>query len=162
MFLTQLLSFSALCFKGDALVLTVDPTEYMDRLVDYCMVKVYAVIRVKETNQLFSEEDDFSLTKPALKIEPVGRIQSGRMSRIRLSFLNPLQVRLTECRITLECPGVFAPLSEKVEDVRGAKMFSHEALVVPRTAKNSTIVACFTSREMIDVHGSAKLEFNQP
>ena len=77
---------------GDALVLTVDPTEYFDKLVDYCMIKVYAVIRVAETNQFWSEEDDFSLVKPKLKVEQLGQLYAGRMGRIRLSFINPLEV----------------------------------------------------------------------
>ena len=57
---------------GDTLALTVHPTEYMDLLVDYCMVKVHAVVRVHETNQFWSEEDDFTLTKPTMKVEASG------------------------------------------------------------------------------------------
>merc|ERR1712241_688274 len=52
--------------KRDALTLTVRPEEYMDQLVDYNIVKVYAVVRVIETNQFWSEEDDFTLCKPSL------------------------------------------------------------------------------------------------
>ena len=44
----------------------------MDLLVDYCMVKVHAVVRVHETNQFWSEEDDFTLTKPTMKVEASG------------------------------------------------------------------------------------------
>ena len=62
---------------GDALTLTVRPEEYMDQLVDYNIVKVYAVVRVIETNQFFSDEDDFTLVKPSLKVEQVGQLQVG-------------------------------------------------------------------------------------
>ena len=33
------------------------------------MVKIYSQIRVKETKQTWSEEDDFILEKPQLKLE---------------------------------------------------------------------------------------------
>ena len=131
----------------------------MDLLVDYCMVKVYAVVRVVETNQFWSEEDDFTLCKPSLKVEPVGQLQAGRLGRIRLSFVNPLDVPLTRCRITLESPGAFYPISEQVSNVSAKRSFQHEVLVTPRRSGISTMaVASFTSYEMIDVHGSVKLD----
>jgi len=144
--------------KSDALALTVYPADYNDLLVDYCIVKITAVVRVHETNQFWSEEDDFTLTKPTLKVEAVGTLQAGRMGRIRLSFINPLEVSLTRCRISLESPGAFHPIIEQVSDVRGRRSFEHEVLVNPRRAGVSTVVATFTSREMIDVHGSVKLD----
>ena len=33
------------------------------------MVKIYTLIKVQETNQVWSEEDDFVLEKPKLKVE---------------------------------------------------------------------------------------------
>lgn len=45
------------------------PSDYMSKLVDYCMVKIYTLIKVQETNQVWSEEDDFVLEKPKLKVE---------------------------------------------------------------------------------------------
>ena len=51
------------------MALTVYPEDYMDKLVDYCMVKIYSLIKVKETNQTWSDEDDFVLDKPVLNVE---------------------------------------------------------------------------------------------
>ena len=53
----------------DVLILTVRPEEYMDKLVEYCMVKVYSMIRVVDTNQTWTEEDDFVMDKPRLEME---------------------------------------------------------------------------------------------
>ena len=53
----------------DTLALTVYPSDYMGKLVDYCMLKIYGLIKVKETNQTWSEEDDFVLEKPKLQVE---------------------------------------------------------------------------------------------
>ena len=49
--------------------MTVYPSDYAGKLVEYCMVKIYSQIRVKETKQTWSEEDDFILEKPQLKLE---------------------------------------------------------------------------------------------
>ena len=56
-------------FTEDTLALTIFPTDYMGKLVDYCMMKIYGLIKVKETNQTWSEEDDFVLEKPKLQVE---------------------------------------------------------------------------------------------
>ena len=45
---------------------------YMDQLVEYCMVKCHAMVRVKETNQTWSDEDDFVMDKPKLSIRVSG------------------------------------------------------------------------------------------
>ena len=51
------------------LALTIDPDHYMGRLVDYCMVKINALVTVKETGQSWSGEDDLIMEKPKLDIE---------------------------------------------------------------------------------------------
>ena len=56
-------------FAEDTLILTVTPEEYMDKLVEYCMVKVYGMIRVVDTNQTWVGEDDFVMDKPRLDME---------------------------------------------------------------------------------------------
>ena len=40
----------------------------MGKLVDYCMMKIYSLIKVKETNQTWSEEDDFVMEKPKITL----------------------------------------------------------------------------------------------
>lgn len=42
----------------------VNPEDYLDRLVDYSMMKIYAIATVKETQQTWSKEDDFMIEKP--------------------------------------------------------------------------------------------------
>ena len=52
----------------ETLALEVHPGEYLDRVVEGCNVKCHAVVRVKETNQTWSDEDDFVMDKPKLSI----------------------------------------------------------------------------------------------
>ena len=55
----------------ETLAMTVYPEEYMDLLVEYCMLKINALIKVLETNQSWSGEDDFSMEKPKLSIQVI-------------------------------------------------------------------------------------------
>lgn len=43
----------------------VNPEDYLDRIVDFSMMKVYAIATVKETQQTWSKEDDFVIEKVA-------------------------------------------------------------------------------------------------
>ena len=45
------------------------PAVYLDRLVDYGNVKVYALATVEETKQTWSAEDDLVVEKPNLDVQ---------------------------------------------------------------------------------------------
>ena len=46
-----------------------------------------------------------------------GRLTRGRIGKVRLWFRNPLDVPLTGCRVSVESPGMAAPVKERVADV---------------------------------------------
>lgn len=142
----------------DILALTVYPVDYMGRLVDYCMMKIYTLIKVKETNQTWSEEDDFVLEKPKLKITVLNRLQLGRSGQIQVSFMNPLDVPLTQCRITLDGSGAFDEVKHQLGDIPAKGRCLHTLVVRPKKLGSGALVATFASEEMIDVYGSCKLE----
>ena len=51
------------------LQITVTADEYLDKLVDYSMMKIYAIATVQETQQTWAEEDDFMVQKPKLILQ---------------------------------------------------------------------------------------------
>ena len=59
----------AFFIAGTTLEMTIDPEKYMGRLVDYCMLKINAIVTVKETGQTWTGEDNLILEKPKLNIE---------------------------------------------------------------------------------------------
>ncbi len=71
------------CCAEDTLSLTIRPDDYLGRLVDYCMMKIYALIKVKETHQTWSDEDDFVMEKPKLKVEVGGLSNFCPFSAVR-------------------------------------------------------------------------------
>lgn len=48
--------------------LTVEPEEYVEKLVEYCNMKLYALASVEDTKQTWAAEDDFQVVVPGLKI----------------------------------------------------------------------------------------------
>lgn len=64
-----------LCFvKGESVQVRVTWEDYRDKIVDYAMVKFYALAIVQETKQIWSEEEDFQLEKPKLDVQVISII----------------------------------------------------------------------------------------
>ena len=84
--------------------------------------------------------------------------------RVTLSFANPLDVPLTNCKVSLECSGAILPMRENVQDVEAKGQFSHELTVIPRkqpfgsSGAKKTLAAVFSSNEMYAVNGSVEVE----
>lgn len=49
--------------------MSVQPDDYMDKLVEYGIMKIFALCVVDETHQAWCEEDDFQVVKPPMNIE---------------------------------------------------------------------------------------------
>ena len=47
----------------------ITPKEYLDKMVDMCLVKISCMVRVKETDEIHCETYDFRLSKPEITIE---------------------------------------------------------------------------------------------
>jgi len=68
MFLQLKLDFCFNYILGETLTMTVQPEEYMPKTVEYCHFLNRFIVRVRETEQLWTGEDDFILEKPKLDI----------------------------------------------------------------------------------------------
>lgn len=64
--------FSVRPGEREQLMTRVMPEEYMDKLSDHALVKIYAIANVEETKQTWSEEDDFTLFKPEITVRAMG------------------------------------------------------------------------------------------
>jgi len=140
--------------EKDTLILTVNPGEYLDKLVEYCMVKVYSMIRVVETNQTWTEEDDFLMDKPRLQMELVGEAKRKRMCQVKVSFTNPLPITLTQCFFMLEAPGILREVKKAYRDVEPKEKVEEVIGFYPRRAGSTKLVVRFNSFDMLDVNGT--------
>ena len=108
--------------------------DYRYKIVDYGMVKLFALSSVHETKQTWSEEDDFQLEKPKIDIQVQwifcvfiatqflelcilcqirGTPQVGQDCYVTFGFLNPLSTALSDCEFTFEGPGLVRPQTVK-------------------------------------------------
>lgn len=62
-------TFTVNAQQSEVLRIHVSPEDYLDKLVDHNLVKIYAIANVQETKQTWSEEDDFALTAPSMNIQ---------------------------------------------------------------------------------------------
>jgi len=67
----------------ETLRLRVKPDEYLEKLVEYCNMKIYAIATILDTNETWGEEDDFQVLKPNLDIK-VPYIEDPIISREEL------------------------------------------------------------------------------
>lgn len=132
--------------------------DYIDKLVDYSMMKIYAIATVKETQQTWSEEDDFMIEKPQLLVQTHGQLMVNRKFDLEIKFTNPLEQRLTSCGFTVEGPGLAQPLQIAYRDILPLETITHIESFVPRKAGPRTILVALHSAQLIDVIGSKQVQ----
>ncbi|KAK5646601.1 hypothetical protein RI129_005065 [Pyrocoelia pectoralis] len=143
--------------QKDLIKLHVKFSDYINKLVDHSLVKIYAIANVKETKQSWCEEDDFVLTKPTIKIDVKEKGSLGEDIKATFSFTNPIDVKLTNCKYTVEGHGLIRPKTVDFRDVNGKETVTFTETLTPTLAKQRTLVASFSSKEMQGVQGSTSI-----
>ncbi|XP_012266223.1 hemocyte protein-glutamine gamma-glutamyltransferase-like [Athalia rosae] len=142
----------------EQLKLTVKVDDYLEKLVEYSIMKLYAIATVKETNQTWAEEDDFQVLKPPITVKIDGELIVGKPAAISLSFTNPLNRILTQCKFNYAGPGLTRNKTLPFRDVGPNELVRVEHQFEPQKAGKQQIIATFTSKQLVDVTGSATVE----
>lgn len=140
--------------QRETLRITLTAKEYTDKLVDKCLIKIYAIANVKETKQTWSEEDDFQLQKPKLNIQIRGNPQVNQTSQATFSFLNPLPLPLMDCSFSVEGPGLQRPKIVRHRDVQPGELVTFTEYFRPKKEGERKIVGAFNSKQLTEVTGS--------
>lgn len=143
---------------SEQLRLRVTVEDYLDKLVEYCNMKLRCIATVVETKQTWAEEDDFQVLKPSIVVKIEGDPQVGVPSTITLSFKNPLKMPLTECKFNYAGPGLSKNKTIGFRDVDPEEEVYVEHQLVPQKPGAQKVIATFTSRELVDVTGSAAID----
>nr|CAD7585839.1 unnamed protein product [Timema genevievae] len=79
--------------------------EYLDKMVDHGLVKIYAMANVQETKQTWGAEDDFSFKKPKLNVQGVMRWTGQNYLNIEIRCIYALmrRTRQNDLKIRIEC-----------------------------------------------------------
>ncbi|XP_055925322.1 hemocyte protein-glutamine gamma-glutamyltransferase-like [Argiope bruennichi] len=140
--------------QSEVLSITVTPDDYLDKLVDYSMMKIYAIATVQETQQTWAEEDDFTVQKPKLRLECPDTLRVSYEFQLVIRLTNPLNRHLTDCLFTIEGPGLSGPYRVKFRDISPLESVVHVERLVPQRPGKRVIVVNFSSRQLIEVLGS--------
>ncbi|XP_003692323.1 hemocyte protein-glutamine gamma-glutamyltransferase-like [Apis florea] len=143
---------------SEQLRLTVTVDDYLDKLVEYCNMKLYSIATVVETKQTWADEDDFQVLKPNIVVKIDGEPTVGKPSIISLRFKNPLQRILTDCKFNYAGPGLTRNKTLAFRDVDPEEDVYVEHQLIPQKAGSQKIIATFTSKELVDVTGSAVID----
>ncbi|XP_016912999.1 hemocyte protein-glutamine gamma-glutamyltransferase [Apis cerana] len=143
---------------SEQLRLTITVDDYLDKLVEYCNMKLYSIATVVETKQTWADEDDFQVLKPNIVVKIDGEPTIGKPSIISLRFKNPLQRVLTDCKFNYAGPGLTRNKTLAFRDVDPEEDVYVEHQLVPQKAGSQKIIATFTSKELVDVTGSAVID----
>lgn len=144
--------------QSEMLGITVKPEEYMDKLVDYSMMKIYAIAVVKETRQTWTEEDDFAVEKPKLQLEVQGAARVGESVAFNCTFTNPLNKALRDCYFTFEGPGITRPITVKFRKIQPLEEVRHIQKFIPTRSGDRKLVATFNSNLLKDIFGSRTIQ----
>ncbi|RXG56573.1 Hemocyte protein-glutamine gamma-glutamyltransferase [Armadillidium vulgare] len=143
--------------------LTIVYDEYWKHLQEHCMIKMYAICRVEETGQTWTDEDDFQVQKQKLKITAPESIERGEECRLDFSFENPLDETLTECQLSIDGPGLLRPKEIKIGESVGPKAdFSYSFVFRPRIHGMRKVIANFNSKQLFEISGSKSIEVLKP
>ncbi|XP_003491121.1 hemocyte protein-glutamine gamma-glutamyltransferase [Bombus impatiens] len=143
---------------SEQLRLRVTVDDYLDKLVEYCNMKLYSIATVVETKQTWADEDDFQVLKPSITVKIDGEPVVGKPSIISLRFKNPLKRVLTECMFNYAGPGLTRNKTLAFRDIEPEEDVYVEHQLIPQKAGAQKIIATFTSKQLVDVTGSAAID----
>ncbi|GLH05666.1 Annulin [Gryllus bimaculatus] len=144
----------------EKLRLKVHADEYLEKLVEYCNMKICAIATVVDTRYTWADEDDFLVIKPPITVKLPDTLKVNEAAVAKLSFKNPLKKTLTKCKIRLEAPGLIRTARPVVQyrDVKPLEDVTLEYEVTPIKEGNLKLIATFYSKELVDISGSATVD----
>lgn len=151
-------TFTVQPYSTDILRLSVDPDEYVEKLVEYNNMKIFALASVEGTKQTWAAEDDFQVTVPGLSVTVLDQPTVGDSCSVVFEFQNPLQLALTDCSLRSEGPGLVRNSVLAYRDVMPGETVRIEQRIWPQRAGNLKLVAVFSSRQLVDVTGCVAVD----
>lgn len=144
--------------SSEELKLVVTADDYLEKLVEYCNMKIYAIATVTETRQTWADEDDFEVLKPHIQIRMPPEIPLNKATTLTLRFVNPLKKILTNCKFNISGSSLIRNQTVPYQDVKPGAVVKINVDIVPKHDGEQKLVATFTSKELLDIRGSAKFD----
>ncbi|XP_077976986.1 protein-glutamine gamma-glutamyltransferase K-like [Glandiceps talaboti] len=160
------------CQKGKFDYVTVKPnettevslhvhhTDYIDVSLEHATMKTYVLGQIEESNEIFAEQDDFSLTPPSLdiKVKESSTATVGGQIPVSVSFVNPLDKSLTDLKFILEGPGIQKTKIITHRNVKSKQVANINISLTPQKAGKRKLIASLHSKELFGITGYVDLE----
>ncbi|XP_052755774.1 hemocyte protein-glutamine gamma-glutamyltransferase-like [Galleria mellonella] len=145
--------------KSEQISILVTASDYLPKLVEYCNMKISAMVIVEETKQSWADDDDFQILKPNINIKFNEDLVLGQPTTAILSFTNPLEEALTGCEFRVTSTGIVGrTLRLPAADVAPHGLLTAELPVQPNKLGKINIVATFKSVQLKDINGAASVD----
>ncbi|XP_073977845.1 hemocyte protein-glutamine gamma-glutamyltransferase-like [Rhodnius prolixus] len=131
--------------------------EYLDKLVEFSLLKTHVIATVEETKQTWSDENEFQITKPSLTVE-AATLEVNKPGKIFFIFTNPLKKKLTECLLAFECHGIVKHQKMPYRDTLPEETIKIETTFTPTLKGKFALVAIFFSKELQEILGAADID----
>ncbi|XP_014675499.1 PREDICTED: hemocyte protein-glutamine gamma-glutamyltransferase-like [Priapulus caudatus] len=138
--------------------ISVTADDYLDLLVDQASFQVFACAKVKETNQIYSAEDDFRVRAPNVSVEAIGPFKAGKPIKLDFWLDNPLPRTLTNCYFIIEGPGIAKPVKLPCSNMQPKGGTAMSYACTPKKPGNKAILVSFSSKQLKDADGFLKLQ----
>ncbi|KAK6174749.1 hypothetical protein SNE40_017970 [Patella caerulea] len=128
--------------------------DYRSKLKDMCMIKLTAIARVQETNQVLTLQKIFKLSKPSLTIKVPSIIKQKQSFDVEVSFTNPLDESLTNCYLEVEGPGLQKRQTHPQRNVKPKQTLVTIIELTPRKLGERELVIIFNSDQLEDINAT--------
>ncbi|KAJ8965774.1 hypothetical protein NQ317_000481, partial [Molorchus minor] len=157
--------FSGVVTASEVLRLSIKADEYLDKLVEYCIMKIYAIATVTETRQTWADEDDFQVIKPNIDIRvkfipKIALDSSGNSSQKRnnnhFKIRNPLKKVLTKCKFNISGPTLMRNQIVPYQDVKPGGVVKVNVDIVPKMEGEQKNCCHFYIKRVVRCHRVGK------
>lgn len=122
-------------------------------------MKINAICTVKETKQIWSDDDDFQLITPGIQMTIKKTIQIGETTNCALGLTNPLDFAFTSCSFNVSGPGIVKrAIKVPFRDIQGKETIKITVPVTGTVKGNFKIIATFKSQELSNITGSVEVQ----
>ncbi|KAI1307968.1 Hemocyte protein-glutamine gamma-glutamyltransferase [Halotydeus destructor] len=140
---------------GQSMTFRLGANNYLDKLVEHSIVRVYAMAIVRKTNQVWAEDEYVQLAKPRLHLDLVGKANLGQEITVSATLSNPLNATLTGCVFTTE--GHIRYLETPFRDILPFEKVKVNLSVYIDKVNYVDKIVYFKSNELRDVWGSIRV-----
>lgn len=136
-----------------------EPASYLNKLDEDASLSVHAMAQVKQTAQIFTDQQTYELQKPDLQVEVTSdTVKVGDTFPATVSFSNPLGVALTSASVTFEGLGIQQVTTNFKKPIQPDQTVKETVNLSARLAGKREVIASLHSKQLTGVDGAVTIQ----